>query len=184
MDLIWEGPRTANGQRQWGGWPRGAPLSAILPNGNAPNVNFLNFMKVWVETDVDWDWTVMTLAPGPNSFEAEFEKSFSLHQGAVNRETSDLDGFKNRGGKLIMWNGLHDQTSANPFGVYTYFNRLIDRYGFAETQSFVHAYLFPGVLHCGGGAVAAAPTMQPGAEAPGGIGSAAAGASRLFQVLP
>jgi feruloyl esterase len=183
LDLMWDGPRTSSGQRLWGGWPRGAPLTAVLPNGNAPNVNFLNFMKIWVETNVDWDWTGMTLAPGPNSFEAEFEKSFVLHQGALNRETSDLDSFKARGGKLIMWNGLHDQTSANPFGVYTYFNRLVDRYGFAETQSFVHAYMFPGALHCGGLAPGSAPTPQPGAEAPGGTGSAAAGASRLFHVL-
>ena len=183
MDSIWEGPRTASGQRQWGGWPRGSSLNAVLPNGNSPNVNFLNFMKIWVETNLDWNWTGLTLAPGPNSFEAEFEKSFSLHQGAINRESINLDGFRNRGGKLILWNGLHDQTSANPFGVYTYFNRLIDRYGFAETQSFVHAYMFPGVLHCGGLAPGLAPTMQPGAEAPGGTGSAAAGASSLFQVL-
>ena len=64
----------------------------------------------------------------------------------------DLSAFRRAGGKLILWHGWADQ-AIPATGTVAYYQAMRDRMGgLAATQRFARLYLFPGVLHCGGGA--------------------------------
>ena len=63
----------------------------------------------------------------------------------------DLTAFRNAGGKLILWHGWADQ-AIPPTGTVAYYQAVQDRMGgLASTQKFARLFMFPGVLHCGGG---------------------------------
>jgi feruloyl esterase len=63
----------------------------------------------------------------------------------------DLSAFRNAGGKLILWHGWADQ-AIPPTGTVAYYQAVQDRMGgLAATQRFARMFMFPGVLHCGGG---------------------------------
>jgi Tannase and feruloyl esterase len=63
----------------------------------------------------------------------------------------DLTAFRRAGGKLIMWHGWADQ-AIPPTGTIAYYQAIQDRMGgLAATQRFARLFMFPGVLHCGGG---------------------------------
>ena len=63
----------------------------------------------------------------------------------------DLTAFRDSGGKLILWHGWADQ-AIPPTGTTAYYQAIQDRMGgLAATQRFARLFMFPGVLHCGGG---------------------------------
>ncbi|MFL6125236.1 tannase/feruloyl esterase family alpha/beta hydrolase [Actinophytocola sp.] len=63
----------------------------------------------------------------------------------------DLTAFRQAGGKLILWHGWADQ-AIPPTGTVAYYQAVRDRMGgLAATQRFARLFMFPGVLHCGGG---------------------------------
>lgn len=64
--------------------------------------------------------------------------------------SADLDAFRARGGKLVLWHGLSDP-AISPNGTIDYYGRLASRYGQADADRFVRLYLAPGVSHCVGG---------------------------------
>ncbi len=64
----------------------------------------------------------------------------------------DLSAFRRAGGKLVLWHGWADQ-AIPATGTVAYYQAMQDRMGgLAETQKFARLFMFPGVLHCGGGA--------------------------------
>jgi tannase/feruloyl esterase len=64
----------------------------------------------------------------------------------------DLSAFRRAGGKLILWHGWADQ-AIPATGTVAYYQAMRDRMGgLANTQRFARLFMFPGVLHCGGGA--------------------------------
>jgi hypothetical protein len=63
----------------------------------------------------------------------------------------DLSAFRRAGGKLIMWHGWADQ-AIPATGTVAYYQAMRDRMGgLVDTQRFARLFMFPGVLHCGGG---------------------------------
>jgi feruloyl esterase len=63
----------------------------------------------------------------------------------------DLTAFRNAGGKIILWHGWADQ-AIPPTGTTAYYQAIQDRMGgLPATQRFARLFMFPGVLHCGGG---------------------------------
>jgi len=68
-----------------------------------------------------------------------------------NSTNPDLAAFRDRGGKLILWQGWADQ-AIPPTTVTTYYDAVQDRMGgLTATQRFARLFMFPGVNHCGGG---------------------------------
>ena len=61
----------------------------------------------------------------------------------------DLQSFRDRGGKLLIYTGWGD-IGVNPYLVVDYYERLRERYG-AETGEFARLYMIPGMFHCRGG---------------------------------
>lgn len=65
----------------------------------------------------------------------------------LNAENSDLDAFRKRGGKLLMYSGTAD--SCVPYhATLDYYERVVERYGSLESvRSFFRFYLLPGREH-------------------------------------
>jgi feruloyl esterase len=60
--------------------------------------------------------------------------------------STDLSGFRKRGGKLLLWHGW-DDPGPSPFATIDYFERARRANGAGSVQLFIA----PGVYHCGGG---------------------------------
>jgi hypothetical protein len=100
------------------------------------------------------------------AFEKNPPVSFTLNDIAFDRPTfdrvrplaglydaidPDLTAFRAAGGKLVLWHGWADQ-AIPPTGTVAYYQAVQDRMGgLAATQKFARLFMFPGVLHCGGG---------------------------------
>ncbi len=66
---------------------------------------------------------------------------------------TDLRGFRERGGKLILWQGFADP-AAGAYGLPDYYSRLSSEAGGLQAaRSFARMFLIPGVYHCAGGYV-------------------------------
>jgi feruloyl esterase len=68
----------------------------------------------------------------------------------LNATDANLEAFKARGGKLILYHGWNDPaiSAANTIN---YYNSVSTRMGPKTTEAFVRLYMAPGVQHCGGG---------------------------------
>jgi len=130
----------------YAGYPHGSEgssgwLGAATPNGNWagfwPNVVYENpaysiVASLDVDTDVDYDHAKNKLA---------------AHYDAV---SPDLDKFRERNGKLLIWHGYNDG-AVSAYHTQDYVDSVIARYGAADTSTFLRAFFAPGVGHCGGG---------------------------------
>jgi feruloyl esterase len=67
----------------------------------------------------------------------------------LNATDPDLSGFRDRGGKLLMWFGWADP-ALNPRVAIEYYESVLKKMGLS-TREFFRFYLNPGVFHCGGG---------------------------------
>jgi pimeloyl-ACP methyl ester carboxylesterase len=91
------------------------------------------------------------------NIDAEFAKLFTTSgiyttPGVVftNGDSPNMDAFKARGGKLLMYNGSADLAfSIND--VEKYYKQVQTRYGTAATADFARAFFVPGMAHCSGG---------------------------------
>ncbi len=142
---IWDGPKTASGDRLWFGLERGAPLGALA--GGSPFPIASTHVQYWTHQDAKFDWRTITEA----QFEQEFRTSAQKFHDLIGTDQADLERFRAHAGKMIIWHGEADQLIF-PRGTINYFNRLVEANGGAvETAKFARLYMAPGVGHCGGG---------------------------------
>ena len=70
----------------------------------------------------------------------------------IGTDEENLQRFRKRGGKLIIWHGEAD-TLIFPRGTVNYFNRVLGANGGPkQADGYARLFLAPGVGHCGGGA--------------------------------
>jgi feruloyl esterase len=101
----------------------------------------------------------------------------------------DLEAFRARGGKLILYHGWAD-TGVNPLTTVRYFERVRDRMG-TGVDSFARLYMVPGMFHCRGGlnvdrfdALAALIAWVERAEAPRAIVASRMQEGRVVRTRP
>jgi hypothetical protein len=176
IDLIWDGPRNAFGDKIWFGLDRGTQLGgACFPfgcfslNGTLPF--FLGVTQFhWNEHDRDFDWQSVSL----NDY-AMIAQDGSRNIADVTDTFGNLDTFRRSDGKLLTFVGANDQLIM-PRGVINYYRQMASRYahreddhdrerrhdhGFDEggdsgvdfeaVQKFYRLFRGPGVAHCAGG---------------------------------
>ncbi|WP_052754939.1 tannase/feruloyl esterase family alpha/beta hydrolase [Lampropedia cohaerens] len=68
----------------------------------------------------------------------------------TNGDSENLDAFRQRGGKLIIFHGAAD-LAFSIHDVAAYYDRLRARYGDAQTADTARAFFVPGMAHCAGG---------------------------------
>lgn len=115
---------------------KGAPLATVPPLG-ASLIYFQMFHQ--------WKFGKGTMPHAVT--DAMFEEFIADYRRDVDQVSTDLDRWRARGGKMLVYSGLADPI-VPPFEVMDWYDGLIDRYGSAdEVRKFVRYYLLPGRGH-------------------------------------
>lgn len=146
MNAIWSGPKNREGDRLWGGLTFGTSFGTLLPGGNQASGLPLPYEQYWVHQDPVWDWHTLTF----DNFADELRLSDEKFQATASTDSTNLDGVRGRGGKILHYHGISDPLIV-PFNSYNYISRVFQRYGVPDTQSFMRSFFYPGNGHCGGG---------------------------------
>jgi feruloyl esterase len=150
------GDVSAEGRRYFSGFPVGAeafapgaagPRSGWDPwwvrSGQAPiSRSFLeSFFKHMATPGTEIDW---------RTFDAERDLGrLGAIRTLLNATDTDLDAFRRRGGKILMYYGWSDP-ALNPLMGVQYYERVREAMG-AQTADFFRLFMMPGVFHCAGG---------------------------------
>lgn len=126
-ELRWPVPATANGHSMAETMALPALQSVLLPGGKQ-NITTLHDFPLNRQNFA----AVAQLAP------------------LYNAANTNLSGFMKRGGKLIMWHGLADDSVSPAFSI-AYYRGVQAYLGEKSTEQFLRLFLLPGVGHCGGG---------------------------------
>jgi len=150
---LWEGPRREDGGPLWYGPARGADLNPLAGSRGAPLVPqpfafAVDWLRYFLTQNPQFDWTTVT----PKAYQQLWDQSAEQYGIVIGTDDPDLSGFRDRGGKTIIWHGWADPL-ITPHGTIDYYARVLQRMGGAQkTAEFARLFLAPGVGHCGGGA--------------------------------
>jgi Tannase and feruloyl esterase len=160
VQAIYQGASNPRTHRQiWPGFLPGSETfwrEVLVGNPNAPGGSSASFFRDGVFAG----------QPGFNFLNINFDSDVDLTnnkpagsgltwQEALDANDPYLDGFKRRGGKLLLYHGFADPF-VTPLGSLDYYTAMIGANGHGqgavkETQSFARLFMAPGVTHCGGG---------------------------------
>jgi hypothetical protein len=133
------------GEGQTGGWF--AWITGVNPTlltaQQAPSNRFAfgtEIFKYFVFGDPAWDYSRYELST--------FKKDTALAATYLNATNPDLDAFKSKGHKLLMWHGWSDP-ALTALGSIRYYDEVKARD--PRAGEYFRMFMMPGVLHCGGG---------------------------------
>lgn len=133
------------GEGEAAGWPLWISGAAARPGQPpAPSLRFAfgtQLFKYLVFGNPDWDYRTYDLS----TWKADTQRTASF----LNATNPDLDAFKSKGRKLLLWHGWSD-AGLSPLGTIKYYESVKARD--PKMDDYVRMFLMPGVLHCGGGA--------------------------------
>jgi feruloyl esterase len=154
------------GEGEMPGWPvwiSGAPPRT--GQQQAPSLRFIfgtQLFKYLVFSDPQWDYTKYDLS----TWKADTTRAASF----LNATNPDLDAFKSKGHKLLLWHGWAD-AGLSALATIKYYDTVQARD--PKVDDDVRLFMMPGVLHCAGGAgpdkadwVAAIEAWVDGGQAP------------------
>ena len=122
----------------------GADAGDEYPAPVAPSAHFAfgnGIMKYLVYHDPEWNYADYT-------FET-FESDVASIAPTLNADDPDLSVFRDRGGKLLIWNGWADM-AITAKGTIEYYESVLEHD--ASAVEDVRLFMLPGVDHCSGGA--------------------------------
>jgi len=125
----------------WAQWIVGG--AAPLPGQTAPSARFAfgtEMFKYFVFDDPSWDYSRYEFS--------NFKKDTARAATFLNATNTNLDAFKARGGKLILWHGWSDP-ALTALGSIKYYDQVQARD--PKAGEYFRMFLMPGVLHCAGG---------------------------------
>lgn len=133
------------GEGEGGGWQLwvagvNAPLMALQ---NAPNARFAfgtEMFKYMVFDDPHWDYTRYDFST--------WQKDTAQLATLTNAINPNLDAFKNKGHKVVLWHGWADG-GLNALGTVDYYEQVEARD--PKLRDYARLFMLPGVLHCAGG---------------------------------
>ena len=146
---IYAGARQSNGKQLMPGQVRGTELGwPGLMNGATPGGSAWLFWKQVVFDDAHFDNAQL-------DFDKDASRALATKIGNstladVYDEKPDMTAFNARGGKFIFFQGWADST-ITPLMDLDFYNRIVAKYGQAETDKFLRFFLVAGMGHCGGG---------------------------------
>jgi feruloyl esterase len=126
-----------------GEFQRGVRSNPEFPDPVTPNAHFAfgnGVMKYLVFHDPDWDYSTYDFST--------FRSDVAAVSSTLDATNPDLDAFRDRGGKLLLFNGWRDM-ALTPLGTIKYYEDVVQRDGSAGDD--VRLVLLPGMDHCFGG---------------------------------
>jgi hypothetical protein len=142
-DQIYPG-QPFGGEGENAGWPLWITGGASTASMGGPSLRFAfgtGIFRYLVFNDPAWAYIKYDLA--------NWKKDTALAASYLNATDPNLDAFKSRGGKLILWHGWSDP-ALTPLASIQYHEQVYSRD--AHASDYFRTFLLPGVLHCGGGA--------------------------------
>ncbi|MBV9170856.1 MAG: tannase/feruloyl esterase family alpha/beta hydrolase [Chloroflexi bacterium] len=142
-ELLYPGGEPYGSELAWNGWmvqrAPGVPTAA-----ESLATDYFKFMAF--RTNPPASYTILDFPFTEQGFNS------TLPLGELYDATNpDLRAFRDRGGKLIMWQGWADQ-AIPPTGTPDYYDAIQDRMGgLTATQQFARLFMFPTMYHCAGG---------------------------------
>jgi Tannase and feruloyl esterase len=112
----------------------------VLAGTQPPGVSVGSFQVAY--GDANWDWRTFDL---DRDLKVVDEKVGSI----VNAVNPDLQAFKARGGKLILYHGWND-TAISAGNAVNYYSSVLAKMG-PKQDDWVRLFMAPGMQHCGGG---------------------------------
>jgi hypothetical protein len=132
-------------KRLWYPNTRGTDLAGL--GGAFPFPIATEQPKFWVYFDPAWDWHTLDY----DNYLKFFRDSVAKVGPLMASDDPDLQRFRARGGKLVMWHGFSDQLIV-PAGTIDYYDAVSRRSGgYERTRQFARLFMAPGVGHCAGG---------------------------------
>jgi len=122
---------------------RGIEPDPDYPDPDTPNAIFAfgnGIMKYLVFHDPDWDYSTYDFST--------FRSDVAAVSSTLDATDSNLDAFRARGGKLLLFNGWGDM-ALTPLGTIAYYEDVIKRD--ASAADNVRLIMLPGMSHCFGG---------------------------------
>jgi feruloyl esterase len=123
------------------GW---SALSVITPD---PGIIDVGMFRYVAHQDPAWDW---------RQFELDRDAALAVERaGHIAATEPDLQAFKARGGKLLIYHGWND--GGNAGGGYVSPQNSIDYYSSVQAKmgpdqdDWLRLFMIPGMQHCGGG---------------------------------
>jgi hypothetical protein len=132
------------GEGQNAGWPLWITGGATPAGMGGPSLRFAfgtGIFRYLVFNDPTWDYSKYDLK--------HWKQDTVLAASYLNATDPNLDAFKSRGGKLILWHGWAD-AALTPLASIQYHEQVYARD--THAADYLRTFLLPGVLHCGGGA--------------------------------
>jgi hypothetical protein len=126
----------------WTLWIAGVNPQLVAAE-QAPSLRYAfgtQMFKYFVFNDPAWDYTRYDLST--------FKKDTAMAATLLNATSPDLDAFKRRGGKLLMWHGWSDP-ALTALASIRYYEQVQARD--AAARDYFRMFMLPGVLHCAGG---------------------------------
>ncbi len=131
---------------QWIAWLVG-PVPPLVSKDHVADLTFAfgtQVFKYLIFNNPDWDYSKYDFS--------HFEQDTRLAASFLNATNPDLDAFKARKGKLILWHGWADP--ALPAQATVEYYRQVLAHD-AAAADYCRLFMVPGCLHCGGGPGAA-----------------------------
>jgi len=126
-----------------GEFQRGIAPDPEFPDPAIPSAHFAfgnGIMKYLVFHDPDWDYSTYDFST--------FHSDVAAVSSTLDATNPDLDAFRERGGKLLMFNGWRDM-ALTPLGTIQYYEQVVERD--ASAADDVQLIMVPGMDHCIGG---------------------------------
>jgi feruloyl esterase len=156
LKAIYGGPQDSSGRQLYPGF---------VPGGETPDMSF-NGWDAWLVANKNWpsftrfimDGFLHYLAFTPdrphfdfNNFNFDTDPAAMQHAAELfNADSTDLSAYRDRGGKLLMYQGWSD-AAQSPLRTVRYFDEVRHRYGSNATTQFARLFMAPGMYHCYGG---------------------------------
>ena len=152
LKALYAGPHDSAGHQIFPGYPPGGEQGpggwALWITGPSPRNSLIAYFGLGYFSDMvyekkDWDYKTFTVDAG---LKAADEKT----EAALNANDPNLEAFRDRGGKLILYHGWSD-AAISAINTIDYYDRIVGTMGQAAAGSFVRLFMVPGMQHCGGG---------------------------------
>jgi feruloyl esterase len=138
VETFYGGLKNSKGELIFAGQAIGNPLPALRSSNE---INVIDTVRIWAFQDPNYDWRTFDLDRDMPVIDRKI--------GFVDATDPDLQKFKARGGKLLLYAGWAD-TGITPVNTVEYYESVVKKMGKTATD-FTRLFMVPGMGHCRGG---------------------------------